>query len=105
MSHLTLLQPILPDVYLRQRTDHVLSVYPYLLNSPDPSDPGLRARLSALLQDLGTRGILFLLKLRCTEGSVEGVPPPLSSLWKAFNALCGRGTLTEGARAVRPSIG
>ena len=61
----------------------------------------IKHKLSEVLSFLGQRGILDLLGLRRTLGSVDMFPPPLSVIWKAFNRKHSpKSILTAGARAL-----
>ncbi len=55
--------------------------------------------LEQIVQKLGIRGLLTLLTVRKTVGSIDYFPPIRSELYKAFNQIHG-GDLTVGARAL-----
>ena len=45
----------------------------------------MRKLLSLLLQNIGLRGVLDLLGVRCTVGSHDILPPPKETLLESFN--------------------
>jgi len=57
--------------------------------------------IKEIIDTLQVRGILTLLGIRKTEGSIDEMPPCVSMLLLTFNERSGpRGTLSEGARAL-----
>ena len=60
-----------------------------------------KAIIEEILETLQLRGILNLIGMRQTTGSVDNLPPPISSLWESFEVKHKTGAnLSCGARAL-----
>ena len=67
----------------------------------ETSDKEKDSQLTSVLEILGARGLLDLLNIRWTQGSIDSFPPPMSTLVASFNNKHNpNANLTVGARAL-----
>ena len=67
----------------------------------ESSDEEKTSQLTSVVEILGARGLLALLNIRHTQGSIDSFPPPMSTLVASFNKKHKpNANLTVGARAL-----
>ena len=89
----------------KQLTEKVSPILAALKNTwTEITDTEKSLQLMSIIRILGLRGLLDLLNIRCTQGSVDIFPPPIATLLESFNEKHKpTANLTVGARQLTDS--